>query len=155
MKIFRFTAVIKGDPHIDAAMVEFPFDVEKEFGVKGRVKVQVTFDGYPYRGSLAKMGHPCHFIGLTKAVRQAIGKKPGNTVEVVLQQDAEPRVVEVPEDLAKLLKKNKPAQTFFDTLSFTNQKEYARWIIEAKKPETRQARLEKSLQMLSQQIKHP
>lgn len=155
MKIFKFDAIIQADSRIDAAFVEFPYDVEKEFGVKGQVQVRVTFDGHGYRGSLAKMGRPCHFIGLTKAVRQAIGKQAGDTVHVVLQQDMEPRVVEMPTDLQALLSAKPQALAFFETLSFTNKKEYVRWITEAKKPETRQARLEKSITMLIKKIKHP
>ncbi|HBN08449.1 MAG TPA: hypothetical protein DD435_07310 [Cyanobacteria bacterium UBA8530] len=55
------------------------------------MKVFATFDGYGYRGSLVTMGHPCHFIGLTKKIRGAIGKQPGNTVHVTLKKDEEPR----------------------------------------------------------------
>lgn len=50
---------------IDGAYIEFPYDVKKEFG-KGRVKVQATFDGIKYQGSLVKMKTPCHIIGEEK-----------------------------------------------------------------------------------------
>jgi len=155
MKTYRFTALIHGDPHQNIAFVEFPFDVEKEFGCKGRIKVQVTFDGHPYRGSLVRMGRPCHWIGLTKAVRQAIGKKPGDTVGGVLQPDTAPRTGAPPPELAERLKNNPAAATFFSTLSFTHQKEYVRWITEAKKQETRRKRLDKTVEMLLDHIKHP
>ena len=46
-------------------------------------------------------------------------------------------------------------RTFFDSLSYTNRKEYCRWITEAKKEETRAARLEKSIEMLRKGVKTP
>ncbi|MHB1128181.1 MAG: YdeI/OmpD-associated family protein [Bacillota bacterium] len=100
-----------------------------------------TFDGYEYRGSLIKMGHHCHFIGLTQAVRSAIGKNPGDMVHVVIRQDTEARKIEVPEEFKTLLDQNPEAQKFFEKLSFTNQKEYVQWITGAKKTETRDRRL--------------
>jgi hypothetical protein len=155
MKIYEFDALIQKHPDLDATFVEFPYDVEKEFGTKGQVKVLVTFDGYEYRGSLAKMGHPCHRLGLTKQVRNAIGKHPGHSVHIVLKKDEEPRVVEIPDDFGKLLDLNPPVRAYFEGLSYTHQKEYVRWITEAKKAETRERRLKKAIEMLRENVKHP
>jgi hypothetical protein len=55
MGIYEFDAEIIKHEAINAAFIEFPFDVEKEFGTKGQVKVHVTFNGFEYRGSLANM----------------------------------------------------------------------------------------------------
>lgn len=65
--------------------MEIPFDVREEFG-KGRVKVHATFDGVGYDGSLVRMGTPCHILGLRKDIRARIGKQPGDTVAVRLQE---------------------------------------------------------------------
>lgn len=155
MKVYEFDDVIQKHSDIDAAYIEFPFDVEKEFGTKGQVKVLATFDGYEYRGSLVKMGHPCHRLGLTQQVRTAIGKNPGDFVRVVLKKDDSLRVVEVPDDLARLLDHHPEVCAYFDGLSFTHRKEYVQWITSAKKPDTRQRRIEKTLEMLLEKIKHP
>ncbi len=155
MKSYEFDAVIQKHPGLDAAFIEFPFEVEKEFGVNGRVKVVATFDGHEYRGSLVKMGSPCHWLGLTQQVRTAIGKNPGDSVHVVLRKDEEPREVEIPADLGRLLDENPRAKRWFDELSYTNRKEYVRWIEGAKKQETRDQRLLKTIGMLLEQVKHP
>lgn len=84
-KIYEFIAVIRKVPDIDGAYVEIPFDVREEFG-KGRVKVHATFDGVGYDGSLVRMGTPCHILGLRKDIRARIGKQPGDTVAVRLQE---------------------------------------------------------------------
>ncbi len=105
MKEYEFDAVLIKRKGMDATFIEFPYDVEKEFGKKGRVKVHATFDGVEYRGSLVKMGHHCHILGVTQKIRKKINKNPGDTVHVVLKEDTKPRIVEVPEDFAELLNK--------------------------------------------------
>jgi hypothetical protein len=155
MKTYEFDAEIKKQDSIDAAFVEFPYEVEKEFGVKGQVKVLATFDGCEYRGSLAKMGHNCHMLGMTQKIRAVIGKKPGDIVHVILKKDDEPRIVEIPEDFKKLLDENEQASGFFNTLSYTNKKEYAEWIISAKRAETREKRVKDAITMLSDKVKRP
>lgn len=85
----RFTATIERNGVMDAAFVRVPIDIKKEYG-KGRLKVQATFDGHPYSGSVVNMGvkdadgNICYIIGITKAIRKAIGKTFGDSVEVTL-----------------------------------------------------------------------
>ncbi len=155
-KVFEFSTVIKdgGEKWPTAACVYFPYDVKASFGTKGMIKVKATFDGVPYRGSLANMGSG-HILVMTKEVRARVGKSHGETVHVTIQKDTEERIVEVPEALQKLLDQNQKAKTFYDSLSYTNRKEYARWIDSAKRQETKDRRLTKSLEMLLTGIKHP
>ena len=84
-KVYEFTAEIQKVPDIDGAYVVIPFDVKAEFG-RGRVPVNATFDGEPYRGSLVRMGTPSHIIGIRKEIRAKIGKQPGDSVLVTLQE---------------------------------------------------------------------
>ena len=79
----EFDAIIRKVPDMDAAYVEIPFDVKTVYG-KGRVRVNATFDGYPYMGSIVRMGLLCHILGLRQDIRRAIGKQPGDSVHVTL-----------------------------------------------------------------------
>lgn len=83
--IYTFEATIKKVEGIDGAYIEIPFDVKEEFQ-KGRVKVNATFDGVSYQGSLVRMKTPCHIIGIRKDIRQAIKKQPGDKVYVTIQE---------------------------------------------------------------------
>ncbi|HEY2382459.1 MAG TPA: YdeI/OmpD-associated family protein [Terriglobia bacterium] len=65
------------------------------------------------------------------------------------------RVVRSPKDLAALLSKHPEALAFFDSLSFTNRKEYVVWIVEAKKSETRANRVEMALEKMVSNRKNP
>ena len=114
----------------------------------------MTFDGVPDKSSLIRYGYPQHLAGVPKAIREQIGKQPGDHVEVVVWKDETPRTVEIPEEFAKRLKKEK-LLPFFEALSNTHRKEYVRWITEAKKEETRKARFEKAIVMLKQKVKTP
>ena len=153
MKKYKFKAKIQPGQG-GGAFVFFPYDVEKEFGTKGQVPVQVKFDGIEYKGSLFKYGMPQHMIGVLKAVREKLGKGPGDTIEVELWKDKDERTVEVPAEFQKLMKKE-GLLPFFDKLSYTHRKEYCRWITEARKEETRLQRLEKAVEMLKKGIKTP
>lgn len=81
----KFCAVILQNGNMDAAYVEVPYDIKEIFG-KGRLLVNATFDGIPYRGQVVKMGTPCYIIGVTRQIRKQIGKGFGDTVEVTLQE---------------------------------------------------------------------
>lgn len=155
MKKYRFTAAIQpASVGSGGAYVLFPYDVEKEFGTRGRVAVHATFDGVPYSGSLIRYGNPQHMLCVLKSVRGQLGKGVGDSVSVEVWKDQAERKVDVPPELAKLLKKERLTETF-DKLSFTHRKEYCRWITEAKREETRQARLSKAVDMLRAGIKTP
>jgi Domain of unknown function (DUF1905)/Bacteriocin-protection, YdeI or OmpD-Associated len=153
MKKYKFKAKIEaGDG--GGAWILFPYDTEKEFGAKGKVPVKATFNGVPYAGSLIKYGHPQHMLGILKGIREQIGKQPGDTIDVELWKDEEPRVLEIPAAFQTAMKKEGVLATF-EKLSYTHRKEYCRWITEAKREETRSARLTKSIAMLKKGIKTP
>jgi hypothetical protein len=153
--ILEFDAVLEEVKGMEALTINFPYDTQELYGVRGQVKVKVTYDGVPYRGSLAKMGHHCHFLLVRKDVRKQIGKNAGDKVHVTVQRDTEERVVELPPELADLFVQNPEAQARYDKLSYTHRKEYVQWINEAKRPETRQNRLVKTIEMLMNNKKHP
>ncbi len=153
MKRYKFKATVEGGDG-GGAGVSFPYDVEKEFGTKASVPVRATIDGVPYTGSLMNCGLPNHILAVLKGTREKIGKGVGDTVEVVVWRDEEVRTVETPPELEKLLKKE-GLLAGFRKLSYTHQKEYVRWITEARKEETRQRRLAKCVEMLKAGIKMP
>jgi|SRR5687767_7054052 len=141
-----FTAVIKNAGG-GGAFVEVPFDVEKEFDAK-RPKIKAMIESVPYRGILTRMGADCHILGIRKDIREQIGKTFGDDVTITVELDIEPRVVEVPVELKKAFRSDKEAKALFDKLSYTHQKEYVNWINEAKREETRQNRIAKTIEML-------
>ena len=149
MKI-EYDAIILKDEEHNGSYCEIPFDVFKTFGKK-RVKMKALIDAVEYRGLLTPMGGE-YGLFMNKTVREKVGKTFGDIVHVSIEEDTEPRVVEIPEDLLQLMLENE-VKSFFDSLSFTHQKEYVQWILDAKREETRQNRLVKAIEMMQNKVK--
>lgn len=144
-----FEGIIEQHGEINAAFIRFPFSTEELFGKKGQVKIKVLLDEkIEYRGSLAKMKSDCHLLGLTQEVRKKLNKTFGESVSVKLWEDQEERIVEIPEDVLEFFNQNKTAFELYQKMSYTHRKEYMRWIIDAKKPETRETRKIKMIEMI-------
>ncbi len=152
--IRKFEAKIEQHGKQDAAYVIIPFDVKEAYGMK-RVNVKASFDGYKYRGLIVNMGTGSHILGLTKEVRNLIGKSFGEIVQVAVEVDTEERTVDVLLELSNFFKSHPQEKEFFDSLSYTNRKEYANWIKEAKKAETKERRINSAMDKLKQRRKNP
>lgn len=143
-----FKGIILDAGNSGGAYLEFPFSTQEIFGTNNRIPVRINFNGEPYRGSLVRMGTECHIVPILKTIREKIGKGIGDSVEVEVFLDDEPRFVEVPQDVQDALEKNPQAKEKFTALSYSHQREYVLWIDEAKKAETRQRRIEKLIATL-------
>jgi len=69
--------------------------------------------------------------------------------------DPAKKIIRLPDEFASILKKNKKAETFFNSLSFTNKKEYVEWIVTAKREETKNERIKGSIERLNKEWKNP
>ena len=136
------------------AYILFPFGVEKEFGSKSKIPVKGEFNGIPYSGSLIKYGNPFHMLPVPKAIRDQARAGPGDTIDIELWKDEQPRILEVPAPLKQAMK-NAGVLPVFEGLSYTHRKEYCRWIAEAKKEETRLRRIEQAVKMLQNGVNTP
>lgn len=112
-----------------------------------RFPVTATVNGYTWRTSVARMRGE-FLVGLNRAVREAAGVEAGAKVKVRLELDQAPREVDVPEALAAALAADDEARDAFDKLAYTHRKEFARWIAEAKRDETRERRVSNAIAML-------
>ena len=81
--------------------------------------------------------------------------KPAVPREIFNWVNPTTKEVKLPDDLAAALKKNKKQSDFFNTLSFTNKKEYIEWIVTAKREETRTERIKGTIERLGKQWKNP
>ena len=126
--------------------IVIPDEVVEGFGAGKRVPVIVTLKDYTYRSTVAVMGGKC-MVGVNAAHRAAAGIAGGEEHDVTIEHDSAPRTVEVPEDLAAALA-DAGLTAAFDALAYSHRKEHARTVTEAKKPETRQRRVEKIVEQL-------
>lgn len=135
----RFRAVLETNGKT-ATGIEVPADVVAELGGGKRPSVAVTLHEHTYRTTVASMGGR-FLVPVSAEIRKAAGVTAGDELDVGIELDTAPRVVEAPADLAAALAAVPAAQSAWDTLSYTHRKEWVRTVEDAKKPETRQRRV--------------
>ena len=137
------TELLKGDG--DTTGFVIPDKVVEAMGQGKRPKVTVTINGkFSYPNTVAVMGGQ-YMIGISKERRKLAGVSGGEMIEVTLELDTTPRAMQVPTDLQKALDKDEAARAFFAALSYSNQRRHIDPINDAKTPETRARRIEKSV----------
>jgi hypothetical protein len=142
----RFQTVLQLDGKT-ATGISVPAEVVERLGTSKRPAVSVTINGYTYRSTIA--AYPGVFmLPVSAAVRAAAGLTAGDTVDVDVELDNAPRVVEVSPDFAAALDAAPDARRFFEGLSYSNKRRFTLSIEDAKTPETRQRRIEKSVATL-------
>jgi hypothetical protein len=114
-----------------------PFDVNSFFGTRARVPVSGTINGFPFRNSLMPEGDGTHSMMFSKELQKGSKAVAGDVVKVVLQRDDSERSVTLPAELVRGLKQDKRAGATFETLTYSQRKEYADWVATAKQAVTR------------------
>ena len=147
MPTARFRAPLKPSGRGGGHLVVVPPKVVEALGSKGRIPVTATFNGVPYRGSIVRMGGGA-VLGVQKAIMAEAGVSVGDMLRIEVGNDDAPRAVEVPNELAKALRKNRTARAVFDGLAYSHRREYAQHVAEAKRPETRARRVERTIEEL-------
>ena len=142
----RFEAVLETNGKT-ATGIEVPEDVVSALGAGLRPPVRVTINGHTYRSTVARMGGR-FLLPVSAENRTAAGAASGDRLSVEVELDDAPRTVEPPADLAAALDADPVAAAAWKKLAYSHRKEHVRALEEAKKPETRQRRLDKALAML-------
>jgi hypothetical protein len=142
---FRTTVELHGRT---ATGFQVPADVVASFGRGKKPPVRVTIGDYTYRSTVAVYGD-AFMLPLAAEHRTAAGVAAGDEIEVDLELDTEPREVTVPDDFAAALDAEPAARRRFESLSYSHKRQHVLAIEEAKKPETRQRRIAKAIEMLT------
>jgi hypothetical protein len=135
----RFTTTVELGGKTATGM-EVPAEVVTGLGVGKKPAVRVTVGGHTYRSTVATMGGR-FLLPLSAENRAAAGVAAGDTVEVDVELDDAPRVVEVPADLAAALDADPEARHRFDRLSYSHQRRHVLAVEGAKAEATRARRV--------------
>ncbi|NEK58957.1 DUF1905 domain-containing protein [Geodermatophilus sabuli] len=139
---FRTTVVLGGKT---ATGLQVPDELVTALGSGKRPPVTVTLGGYGYRTTVAVMGG-AYWVPLAAEHREAAGVAAGQDVDVRVELDTAPREVALPADLDAAL--DEAARATYTGLAPSHRKEWVRWVEEAKKPETRAARITTTVESL-------
>lgn len=143
---FRLDVLATGKTTATVILSQQQVDAIRGSAGKARVPLAITYKGQTYRTSVSI--YRGQWMTVVNQEMRLGGLVPGGTYSVDISVDTQERTVEVPEDLLAALKKAK-LQSAFEKLSYSHRKEHVRSVTEAKKPETRLARIEKVIAKLS------
>ena len=131
-----------------ATGIEIPDHVIDALGAGKKPVVNITINGFTYQSTVAVMGGK-FMVGVSAERRAAAGVEGGDTITVEIEAHSEPRAVVVPADFQLALDSMHGANETFNALAYSHRKEHVRAIEDAKKPETRAARIEKAVAKLA------
>lgn len=129
------------------AYVALPPAVVAALGGGTRVRVRGTLNGVDFRSNTMPTGGGAA-LGVHRATRDAAGAAFGELVAIEVEPDDDPRTIPVPPELAAALAEDAAARARFDRLAPSHRREYATWVAEAKREETRARRVEQTLARL-------
>lgn len=129
-----------------------PFSVEEKYGTKGRVEVKAVIDGFSFKGTLLPSRNG-HYMVFNKEIKNKCKKAIGDTVQVTIEKDTEPRIVEIPSDIKEELQNYPDVFSRFKELPDYIKREEIKKILDAKKQETKERRIKKLVDKLQNNSK--
>ncbi len=127
-----------------------PFDIEKVFGVKNRVDVRGTIDGYTFERTLLPLGDGRHYFMLNAKMLKAIRKKMGDEVyiEIEEQENEGYKEVELPDYFVAELDENPIAKAQYAVSNPSTKRWVAQFVTEPKSLDAKAKRVLKALEVL-------
>ncbi len=145
----HFRSILRGERGATAwRFITIPFDVQRAFGVSGRIPVRGTLNGFAFRGALACV-NGVHVLGIDgRLQKQARLDGAAPEVDVVLDLDRPPASFHVPAQLRRALRADPEARVRWDELPFDHRRELARWVGDARHRETKEQRASRAVQLI-------
>jgi hypothetical protein len=125
--------------------VDVPPEVSMAFGTRGSVPVVGMVNGLPLKATLVPMGKGRHRLFLNGETRKALGVGEGDTAEVSVSLDTEPRIRPMPPEFQEALDKNIEAKDAWEKLSPSHQKEILSYLNHLKSPEALKRNIDKAI----------
>jgi len=140
--IKSFTAVLEPlQTRLRWVIARIPFDVDKAWPVRRRLRVRGEIEGFAFRTSLfAASSGEGHFLLVNKRMQAAAGASLGSKVRIQLEPDVEERVAVIPPELTRALKGDRRLPKWFTGLSYSMRKEIGGWVSEPKSAASREKR---------------
>lgn len=132
-----------------------PKTASAKLGARGRVPIQGTINGFPFRSSAFPDGEGSHLIQVNHDMKKGAGVAAGDTAAFAIEPATDDVEVEVPPALAQALDAHPGAKAQWDAITPKARQEWVKWVTGAKKEETRAARVERTCERLAGGAKRP
>jgi uncharacterized protein YdeI (YjbR/CyaY-like superfamily) len=129
-------------------IARIPFDVQKTWKIRGRVKVCGEINGFAFRTTLFSDGKGGHFHLVNKKMQYGGRVAAGMSATFRLEPDTALREVNVPAELKKFLAQDRKMRAWFGKLSFSFRKYLSTQISDVKSAEARSRRAEQTAELI-------
>jgi uncharacterized protein YdeI (YjbR/CyaY-like superfamily) len=146
-KLFR-AALERLRSNLGWVIIWIPFNVQKTWGTRGRLRVRGEINGFAFRTSLFPTRKGEHFLLVNKKMQAGGNASEGTTAAFLLEPDTEERVVVVPVELKRILAEDKTFRRWFEALSYSIRKWISDWVVQPKSASARIRRAEQVAEQL-------
>jgi len=129
-------------------IIRIPFDVQKVWGTRARVRVKGEINGFAFRSSVFPTSKDYHCMLIKKSMQTGANAAVGETAHFRLVPDTAKPVATVPAELQRILNQDRALRRWFDQLTFSMRKWIGDWIVLVKNPQSRVRRAEQVAEQL-------
>ena len=128
--------------------VDVPEDIGRQLGPGAYVPVVAVAAGRTVQTTLVPAGGCRYRLYLNSQLRKAAHLDAGDAIGLVLRLDQSSRELPVPPELQAVFERNAAAQRAFRAVTPALRREFLRWLLAAKSPETRMRRVERGVAVI-------
>lgn len=129
-------------------IIRIPFNVEKAWGVRGRLRVKGEINGFAFRTALFPTGKGFHFLLVNKRMQAGGDVRVGRTARFRLEPDLEVRKAVTPVELKQAFSEDRSLQRWFDNLSYSMRRWMCDQVLQPKSASARVRRAEQIAELL-------
>lgn len=143
----RFHTVLEKERGLGWTIARVPFDPAKAWPKMIRLRVRGDVNGASFRTSLFADGNG-YFLLVNRETQKRARVALGDSVEITLEPDLEPRPAELPDVLGDLLDDEAGLREWYDELSESRRREIGKWVLGVKSEEARIRRAQQMAERL-------
>ena len=123
-------------------IIRIPFDINKVWGVRNRLRVRGEINGFAFRTSVFPARGGGHILLVNKAMQKGGDVRLGMSAQFCLEPDLAERIAIVPAELKRFFKEDASLRKWFEALNHSTRSEIGKWIMQVKSADARVRRAE-------------
>ena len=129
-------------------IVRIPFDADQAWGLRGQIKVKGEINGFAFRTSLFPTREGWHFLLVNKRMQKGARAVEGSVARFQIALDREERTVTIPNELKRILSKDRSLRRWYDELNYSTRNDISKWVTEPKSAAARKRRADQIAERL-------
>jgi len=129
-------------------IIHVPFDAAQVWGLRGQIKVKGEINRFGFRTSLFPTREGRYILLVNKRMQKGARAAEGSIARFQIELDREERIVEIPDELKRILSEDRSLRRWYDELNYSTRNDIDKWITEPKSGEARMRRAEQIAERL-------